>query len=188
MRNRMGLLLAGAVLVLSGCGADTGPAGDGAVPPSLADQGSVSDATTPAPLEGAGETDPGFQGEDPVRSGESSEVPERSATDAPLPDPALPAPGDEDPLVAAAKADLAAALGFDVSGIVLVGNDKVIWRNGSLGCPQEGYEYTQALVPGNRITLRAGSVDYEYHNGGDRAPFLCEHPTEGLPPGPDDDA
>jgi hypothetical protein len=38
--------------------------------------------------------------------------------------------------------------------------------------------YTQALVPGSRITLRVGERTYEYHAGWEQAPFLCEDPSQ----------
>ena len=41
-----------------------------------------------------------------------------------------------------------------------------------------GEMYTQALVDGLRITLRAGGRTYEYHSGGNRPPALCDKPTE----------
>jgi hypothetical protein len=55
---------------------------------------------------------------------------------------------------------------------------EVVWRNGSLGCPQPGKFYTQALVPGLCIILGAGEKRYHYHSGGNRPPFLCPKPKE----------
>ena len=39
----------------------------------------------------------------------------------------------------------------------------VTWADGSLGCPQPGINYTMALVPGYRITVRAGEKALDYH-------------------------
>jgi len=39
----------------------------------------------------------------------------------------------------------------------------VTWPDGSLGCPQPGMNYTMALVPGYRITVRAGERVLDYH-------------------------
>jgi hypothetical protein len=36
--------------------------------------------------------------------------------------------------------------------------------------------YTQALVPGTRIILELDGTRYQYHSGGPRSIFLCEHP------------
>ncbi len=60
----------------------------------------------------------------------------------------------------------------------------VVWRDGSLGCPQPGMMYTQALVPGYQIVLRVGEQTYDYH-ANDRGYFvLCEGglAEEPLPP------
>ena len=61
----------------------------------------------------------------------------------------------------------------------------VVWRDGSLGCPQPGMMYTQALVPGYRIILKVGDEAFDYH-ASERGYFvLCEEgqAEEPLPPG-----
>ncbi len=78
--------------------------------------------------------------------------------------------------VTIAKEDLAKRLSINPDQIDLVSAESVTWSNGSLGCPQPGIMYTQALVDGLRIQLRVGSRVYEYHSGGSRLPFLCEKP------------
>ncbi|MFF0342621.1 hypothetical protein [Kribbella sp. NPDC004875] len=75
-----------------------------------------------------------------------------------------------------AKADLAQRLGVDAAQVRLVSSEEVTWPDGSLGCPEPGMRYTQALVPGNRTVLEVDGKQYSYHSGGSRAPFLCEHP------------
>ena len=50
------------------------------------------------------------------------------------------------------------------------------WRDGSIGCPEPGMNYTQALVPGIRVVLELDGARYEYHAGGARSIFLCENP------------
>ncbi len=73
-----------------------------------------------------------------------------------------------------ARADLAERLGVPVDEITLVSSEEVTWPDSSLGCPQPGMMYAQVLTSGSRITLSAGGRTYEYHSGGQRAPFLCE--------------
>jgi hypothetical protein len=52
--------------------------------------------------------------------------------------------------------------------------ERVIWPDGSIGCPQPGMMYTQALVPGYRIVLRVGDERFDYH-ASERGYFvLCE--------------
>ena len=87
-----------------------------------------------------------------------------------------------------AVADLAERLDVDPSEIELVLQEDITWRDGSLGCPQPGMRYTQALVDGYRIVLRHGDTEYRYHGGGRRGPFLCEQPAPWVarqprPPG-----
>ena len=66
--------------------------------------------------------------------------------------------------------------GGDQSQVTVVSSDEVTWRDGSLGCPQPGKFYTQALIPGTRTILEVAGKRYHYHSGGHRAPFLCENP------------
>ena len=87
-------------------------------------------------------------------------------------------PGPDSPQSRAAVADLAARLGVDADEVAVVAVEEVIWRDGSLGCAEQGRAYTQALVDGHRITLTVGEERYEYHDGGSRDPFLCETPTQ----------
>ncbi len=55
--------------------------------------------------------------------------------------------------------------------------EDVTWPDGSLGCPQPGMRYTQALVSGSLIVLEANGLFYEYHSGGGGDPFYCALPT-----------
>lgn len=79
--------------------------------------------------------------------------------------------------VAVAVADLADRLGVDVSVIKLISFEEVTWRDGSLGCPQPGMMYTQALVNGSLIVFRVDGSSYEYHSRAGGDPFFCATPT-----------
>jgi hypothetical protein len=82
----------------------------------------------------------------------------------------------------AAIADLAQRLGIDETDITVTSEDEVTWRDGSVGCPEPGMMYTQALVPGRRLILTAGGQDYAYHSG-QGAYFYCEKPApDGTAP------
>ncbi|GAA0929306.1 hypothetical protein GCM10009554_11570 [Kribbella koreensis] len=76
-------------------------------------------------------------------------------------------------LVARAKADLAVHLGIDESEVTVVSSEEVTWPDGSLGCPQPGRFYTQAVVQGTLTVLEAAGTQYKYHSGGGQPPFLC---------------
>ena len=77
-----------------------------------------------------------------------------------------------------AKADLTKRLGIQAALVTVVSSDEVTWSDGSLGCPEPGMHYTQALVPGTRTVLEAGGKQYHYHSGAHRPPFLCENPQQ----------
>ena len=81
-------------------------------------------------------------------------------------------------LIAQARQDLAERLNIGPDEVYLVEARDVVWRNGSLGCPQPGRLYTQALVPGLCIRLGAEEKIYHYHSGGNRPPFFCPKPKE----------
>ncbi len=85
-------------------------------------------------------------------------------------------PASPGSVVDQATADLSKRLGVDAAAVTVVSSDEVTWPDGSLGCPEPGMRYTQALVPGNRTILEVDGKQYHYHSGGHRAPFLCEHP------------
>lgn len=44
-----------------------------------------------------------------------------------------------------------------------VSTEAVTWSDGSLGCPQPGQTYTQALVAGWRLVVRAKGREAVYH-------------------------
>lgn len=88
------------------------------------------------------------------------------------------------PVIQAAIADLARRLGVAEAEIQLVSHRSVTWSDGSIGCPEPGMMYTQALVDGSLTILAVDGVEYSYHAGGNQDPFLCENPEsprEGAP-------
>jgi hypothetical protein len=115
-------------------------------------------------------TGPGDQAEEaPVES--PSDSPSESPSESPS---STPSDGAAD----AAVADLAAHLGIEPEAVQVVAVEEVTWRDGSLGCAEPGMVYTQALVDGARITLRAEGVEHEYHQGASGTPIRCADPTE----------
>jgi hypothetical protein len=97
---------------------------------------------------------------------------EPTVSSTPIPETAGPASGP----VEQAKADLAKRLGVEAAQVTVVSSSEVTWPDGSLGCPEPGMNYTQALVPGSRIILESAGKQYHYHSGGTRPPFLCTNP------------
>jgi hypothetical protein len=76
------------------------------------------------------------------------------------------------PLVVAAVDDLAEKLGIESDAVSVMQAVAVTWPDGSLGCPEPGMMYTQALVDGTFVLLEADGRQYQYH-GGDPL-FLCQ--------------
>lgn len=54
-------------------------------------------------------------------------------------------------------------LKVEESSVVLTRAERVTWSDGSLGCPQPGMMYTQALVPGYRVTAMTAAGEVVYH-------------------------
>jgi hypothetical protein len=90
------------------------------------------------------------------------------------------------PQAAIAISDLAERLGADVQAIKVLSIDEVTWRDSSLGCPEPGMMYTQALVEGARIVLEYDGVSYDYHSGPRTDPFFCAEPTTPVAGDPGD--
>ncbi len=63
--------------------------------------------------------------------------------------------------------------------------ESVTWPDGSLGCPEPGMAYAQALVPGFRVKIRAAGELLDYHAGRGGTPTLCpaERARDPLPDG-----
>lgn len=108
------------------------------------------------------------------------EEPEETTTD-----PAPTQTGPLDDRSQAAVDDLAEQLGIDASAIEVGRLEEVTWTDGSIGCPEPGKHYTQALVPGARLILTVDGETYAYHGERDEPLFFCENPTD---PAPSDEA
>jgi hypothetical protein len=76
--------------------------------------------------------------------------------------------------VQAAIADAAVRFGVAESEVAVAGALRVVWSDGSLGCPEDGMMYTQALVEGYLLTLEVEGRRVDYHGENGQPPFLCE--------------
>ncbi|WP_065569727.1 hypothetical protein [Microbacterium oleivorans] len=56
----------------------------------------------------------------------------------------------------------------------LISSERVDFSDGSLGCPQPGMAYTQAIVEGYRVVVRADDRTFDYRFGTGDEPRLCE--------------
>jgi hypothetical protein len=93
--------------------------------------------------------------------------------------------GSLDSIVAAALEDAAGRTGLSADALVVLQAQAVVWRDGSLGCPEPGMAYTQALVPGFRVRIRAGEEILDYHASRHGRVTLCPR-DRAQEPAPDD--
>lgn len=74
--------------------------------------------------------------------------------------------------------DLSGRTGAALDKIYVFQAQAIVWNDGSLGCPQPGVMYTQALVNGYRVILEIRAQKYDYHAAETGYFILCER---GLP-------
>lgn len=117
-------------------------------------------------------------------------IPERLPTrwGTPLPPITGEAPAE---LLNAIKSDLSALTGVATDEILVIRDQATVWSDGSLGCPQPGILYTQALVNGYWVVLQVGEEEYDYRAAESGYFFRCESggfspispPGDGSDPG-----
>jgi hypothetical protein len=90
-----------------------------------------------------------------------------------------------DGVIDRARSDAARRTGVPASSIQTLTAESVAWPDGSLGCPRPGMGYTQALVPGYRIRLRARGQVLDYHAGSGGVPVFCPA-SRSVDPIPDE--
>jgi hypothetical protein len=104
-------------------------------------------------------------------------------------------PAETPPLVTDIPASLLDAMlqqasdlsSMPVSELTIERAEAVTWNDGSLGCPEPGMMYTQALVDGYWVVIRAGEAVYDFRGSGTRF-RLCTGgagrpaPTIEIPP------
>ncbi len=84
-------------------------------------------------------------------------------------------------VLAAILEDAARRTGADPATATILRAEAVTWSDGSLGCPEPGMFYTQALVDGYWVIVELGGTTLDYRVG-DRGAFrLCEQPGPGAP-------
>lgn len=155
MKMRTGILVALMGLLLVSCGADTTDDDD----PSMPEEGNTTTSTADA----AGQTT----------------VPEtRDPSRAPSTTTAPPVTGEvPDEILAEILKDATNRIGNDVEKLDVIRSEFVEWSDGSLGCPEPGEFYTQALVPGYWVEIEThdGVLDYRVTDSGNFK--LCEVET-----------
>ena len=83
--------------------------------------------------------------------------------------------GARDDAISAARKALAAREGHEDAPAEVVSAFAVEWRDSSLGCPEKGRLYAQAIRPGYRVVLREGRTVHVVHVSGADA-VVCGKP------------
>jgi hypothetical protein len=68
-----------------------------------------------------------------------------------------------------------------VDQVTIVRAQAVTWNDGSLGCPEPDQMYTQALVPGFWLVLKAGEQEFDFRAAQSGTVRLCPA-GQGQPP------
>lgn len=153
------LVICGALISLSACA----QAGQGESTATNQPTQPLSAAElTPTGLPAGLGTPATFQGQTPAPA---------YATPTPFPMPSAQAAQSQ---IEQAKQDLAGRLSIKADQIVLTDFQEIAWPDSSLGCPQPGMAYTQAIVDGIAIQFQVNDRVYSYHGDGNHPPFLCE--------------
>jgi hypothetical protein len=166
-------LAVGLALAFGGCTGTSGPslpvdASGGVLPPAT---GQPS----------GGEIGDGTRGSGPVAPSErpTASVPGGLAT---LPPSGAPVMGEvPERVLAAILEDAARRTGADPATAKILRAEAVTWSDGSLGCPEPGMFYTQALVDGYWVVVELGGTTLDYRVGAHGAFRLCEEPSPGAP-------
>jgi hypothetical protein len=75
----------------------------------------------------------------------------------------------------AITADAAERAATEPAAVEVVQAAAVTWNDGSLGCPEPGMLYTQALVDGYHVIVEAGGEELDYRVTADGGFRLCEN-------------
>lgn len=150
--------------------------------PTLLWRGALLPVLVGALLVACAATTPGATDPPPEVSG--SERPARTDTPADRVDASSPAAviGEvPEAILRAILDDAAAETGLDPADIEVVRGEAVTWPDGSLGCPEPGVMYTQALVDGYHVVLDADGDELDYRVGESGAFRVCV--DSGMPSG-----
>ncbi|MGQ0602972.1 MAG: hypothetical protein ACT4QE_14915 [Anaerolineales bacterium] len=77
-------------------------------------------------------------------------------------------------------ADLEARTSANRADFTISRAEAIIWNDGSLGCPQPGVFYTQALVDGYRVVVDWNGQQFDYHAATSGFFMLCERSRPGF--------
>ncbi len=76
--------------------------------------------------------------------------------------------------------------GVEPDAVEVVVAEAVTWSDGSIGCPEPGMMYTQALVPGYRLVLEVDGRKLNFHATESGDFRYCENPRPPLERNPNE--
>ncbi|MGQ0609440.1 MAG: hypothetical protein ACT4OQ_13410 [Chloroflexota bacterium] len=116
----------------------------------------------------------------------------RPVTERPAPTDAIVAPAPSDPAAVIGEVpaeqldaildDAARRTGVDAAELETIRASAMTWPDGSLGCPEPGQTYTQALVDGYHVVVDAADESLDYRATTSGSFRLCEgsgRPADG---------
>ena len=80
-------------------------------------------------------------------------------------------------ILEAILADASRQTGIGEEQIEVIRAEAVTWNDGSLGCPEPGMVYTQALVDGYHVVLDADGEELDYRVGSGGSFRICDQPS-----------
>lgn len=83
-------------------------------------------------------------------------------------------------IMAIILADAEERVGIPQDDLEVTVAEAVVWSDGSLGCPQPGSVYTQALIDGFRVVVESATEQTDYHVAADGGFVVCEN--DGVTP------
>lgn len=119
-------------------------------------------------------------------AGATGELTEGTPTTAPIEatpsgdPPSLPVGDVPAELLQAIVAEAADDAGVEPDEVQVLTADAVTWSDGSLGCPEPGMAYTQALVPGYRVVLEIGGEELNFHAAESGSFRFCADPQPPI--------
>lgn len=95
-------------------------------------------------------------------------------------DPQLPVGEVPIELLEAIVTEAAERAGATEQDVHVIAAERVTWNDGSIGCPDPGMAYTQALVPGYRVVVEFGKEELHFHATESGDFRFCDEPRPPL--------
>lgn len=85
-----------------------------------------------------------------------------------------------DAIIVAIVEDAALRFEIDPSAVEVISAESVTWNDASLGCPEEGVLYSQALIDGYRVVVAGAEQNLDYRVDSNGQFRVCDDPSENA--------